>query len=148
MGLDGHDRPLTIVGIVADTRTRGPSEPAGPVLYRPVDQTVRYGAGSMVLAARVAGGIDVAAVRAAVRGAAPEMPVSQAATGSELIRPFRATQSMLLTIMAVFATVALSIGLVGVYGVGTHSVRRARREIGVRLALGATGGRMTRPEVG
>ncbi|MEM7413954.1 MAG: FtsX-like permease family protein [Gemmatimonadota bacterium] len=144
MGLDGHDRPLEIVGVVADTRTRGPAQPAGAVLYRPLDQTLRYAAGSVVLAARVSGQTGLQDVRAVVRNAAPSLPVYDERTGSALMRPFRAGQALLLTIMGVFAGTAVSIGLVGVYGVGIHAVRRARRDIGIRLALGATGGQMTK----
>lgn len=143
MGLDGHDRPLEIVGVVADTRTRGPAEAAGPVLYRPLAQTDRYGAGSLVLAARLDGSIERAGLVSAIRGAAPALPLSQIRTGPELVAPFRSTQAMLMYILGVFAATAVAIGLVGVYGVGMYTVRRARREIGVRLALGATAQRVT-----
>lgn len=144
MGLDGHDRPLEIVGVVADTRTRGPAQPAGAVLYRPMDQTIRYAAGSVALIARTTEATGLDDVRAAIRRVAPGLPLYDEQTGPALMRPFRAAQAMLLTIMGVFAVTALSIGLVGVYGVGMHAVRRARRDIGIRLALGATGGQMTR----
>jgi ABC-type antimicrobial peptide transport system permease subunit len=46
--------------------------------------------------------------------------------------------------MVMFAATAVSIGVVGMYGVGVHSVRRQHRDIGVRMALGATQGRVTR----
>jgi putative ABC transport system permease protein len=145
MGLDGHDRPLTIVGVVADTRTRGPVEPTGAVLYRPIDQTTRFDARSILLAARAPesarGGTPPLA--RIVRTAVPELPVYAEAGRLDLVRPFRATQGMLFVIMAVFGSAALGIGLVGVYAVGMHTVRRQRREIGVRLALGATGRRVT-----
>lgn len=143
IGLDGHDRPITIVGIVADTRSRGPAVPPGPVLYRPVDQTVRYGARSMFLAVRSEPGARPP-VAAALRRAAPGLPVYDEATGTELVRPFRAPQAMLAVIMVVFAMSALAIGGVGTYGVGMHVVRRRRRDIGVRMALGATRARVTR----
>lgn len=143
MGLDGHDTPLTIVGVVADTRTRGPALDPGPVLYRPIPQTERFAAGSLLIGVRMADGEDIATIRSAIRTIAPEMPAWQFSTGEELLRPFRATQAMLLTILVLFGAAALLIGTVGVYGVGMHSVRRARREIGVRLALGATETRIT-----
>jgi len=146
MGLDGHDRPLTIVGVVADTRTRGPAEAPGAVLYRPIDQTTRFSATSIFLVARgsSSAGASPPAIGRIVRAANPELPIYAEASGAELVRPFRATQAMLLVIMAAFGTTALGIGLVGVYAVGMHTVRRQRREIGVRLALGATARRVTR----
>lgn len=143
MGLDGHEHPLTIVGVVADTRSRGPAADPGPVLYRPMAQTERFGATSVLLAVRTGDSGDMATVRNALRDIAPGMPLYQLASGRELLRPFRSAQAMLLAILTVFGASALLIGLVGVYGVGMHSVRRARREIGVRLALGATEGRIT-----
>lgn len=148
MGLDGHDRPLTIVGVVRDTRSQGPAQRPGPVLYRPLDQTGRYPAGTMSLVARTSAGGSLAQIAATVRSVAPGLAVSQERTGEALIRPFRAGQTMLLTIMAVFAATAVTLALVGVYGVGMHAVQRGRRDIGVRLALGATRERMTRDVIG
>jgi predicted permease len=150
MGLDGHDRPLTIVGVVADTRTRGPSLPAGPVLYRPIDQATGFRANSIFLAVRWSDEAREAAatVRSTLRAIAPELPLYAEAAGDDLVRPFHRSRALLLTIMATFAATALAIGFVGVYGVGMHTVRRRRREIGVRLALGATSQRITREVVG
>lgn len=143
MGLDGHEFPLTIVGVVADTRTRGPAADPGAVLYRPMAQTARFRAGSVLLAVRTGDSGDMSMVRGALHDIAPGLPVYQLASGRDLLRPFRSAQAMLLTILTVFGASALFIGLGGVYGVGMHTVRRARGEIGVRLALGATEGRIT-----
>lgn len=150
MGLDGHDRPLTIVGVVQDTRTLGPAAPAGPVLYRPLDQATRFRGTSILLAVRWADEVRPAPaqVRRAIRSAAPALPVYAEANGDDLVRPFRRSRTLLLTVMAAFSICALAIGMVGVYGVGMHAVRRQRRAIGVRLALGATRMRITREVVG
>jgi predicted permease len=143
IGLDGHDRPLTIVGVVGDTKTRGPAADPAPMMYRPLAQTDRFTAGSVFLAVRSRAG-GVAPAGAVARAAAPGMPVYDEATGGELLRSFRTTQAMLFTIVGVFGLTALALGLVGVYGMGAESVRSRRREIGVRLALGATGGGILR----
>lgn len=150
MGLDGHDRPLTIVGVVSDTRTRGPAAPPAPVLYRPISQTTRFSANAVFFAVRTAPnhGPELSVVRGAVRRANPGLPVYGEAMGSDLARPFRQSQTALLYVLAIFATTALLLGLVGVYGVTSYSVRQRRREIGVRLALGANQRRVTTEIVG
>jgi predicted permease len=157
MGLDGHDRPLEIVGVVADTKTWGPAEPAGPVLYRPLDQAHRFAASDMFVAIRLASPHDASGAwgptgdgspQARIRSAVPGVPIYGETHGRDIVRSFHARQSMLLAIMAAFAFAAASIGLVGVYAVATHAVRRQRRSIGVRMALGATSGRITSEVVG
>ncbi len=150
IGLDGHDRPLTIVGVVSDTRSRGPASAPGPVLYRAVAQTDGFGAESVFLVARIldAGPTDLAAIREAVRAARPDLPVYAEALGSEMAADFHATQASLLRIVGVFALAALLLGAIGVYGVTAHATRRRRREIGVRMALGATRERILASVVG
>jgi len=149
MGLDGHDRPLRIVGVVADTHTRGPMNPPGAVLYRPIDQTTSSRAESALLALKwsTEPSDALAVVRRVVRDAAPGLPLYSLGTGDDLVRPFVRAQTLLLTVMGVFTITALAIGMIGVYGVGLHTVRRQRRAIGIRLSLGATGHRITREVV-
>lgn len=184
IGLDGHDRPLTIVGVVGDTRTRGPAAPPGPVLFRPITQTDRFSADAVLLIARTGpvgatdgGGpteraagqtrsvgqasptgwpapahraepSDLARIQETLRAARPDMPVYDAALGVDLAGAFGRSQASLLGIVGVFALATTLLGAVGVYGVAAHATRRRRREIGVRMALGADGRRVLGTIVG
>jgi putative ABC transport system permease protein len=150
MGLDGHDRPLTIVGVLANTRTAGPASEPEAVLYRPLRQTTRFGASAMLVAIRSAGPdpVPVADVRALLRERHPGLPVFREAIGTDLARPFRDRQLTLAAVLAVFAFTAVGLVMIGVYGVTAYSVRRRGREIAVRLALGADQGRVTAEVLG
>jgi hypothetical protein len=77
------------VGVVADTRTRGPARDAAGVLYRPIAQTHRYPATTAFLAVRSRGadGQLLATVRSAIRDADPSLPVYAEAVGPEVVRP-------------------------------------------------------------
>lgn len=152
IGLDGHDRPITIVGVVADTRTRGPARAPGPVLYRPMGQTHSPGfqADAVFLAVRTATGAAgmTGTVQQEIRRSAPGLPVYGVARGDELLRPFLQSSATILAVLGIFGVTALLLGAVGVYGVAAYAVRQRRRDIGVRLALGADGPTIIRDIVG
>jgi predicted permease len=152
VGLDGHDHPITIVGVVGDTRTRGPALPAGSILYRPMSQTGRRGfaADAVFVAVRAPGAPPTlpATVRDVIREAAPGLPVYAVTRGDELVAPFLQGSRGILLILGTFAATTLLLCMVGVYGVADYLVRQRRREIGIRLAVGADSARVMREVVG
>jgi predicted permease len=136
-----------IVGVIADVRPLRPDQPTPPEVYWPIRQ-YRRGAAYLVLRTSPgASGIETSVRR---RTAAVNAGVQLSAVRSidewfarELVAP-RFNVALVLS----FALVALALGAVGVYGVIAHALASRVRELGLRVALGATPGRLVASVVG
>jgi len=139
------DGPYEIVGIVGDLQHRGLLEPdsADPDVYLPLYQAPRA---AFAVLARTAPDVrpPVEDIRQAVAKLDPAVPVFQVATGRQLIGQQTSGTRFSGALLTVFALMALVLTVVGVYGLTAYTVSRQTRQIGIRMALGATPGSVLR----
>jgi predicted permease len=144
-GMEGGS--AQIVGVVADVRALGLESAPEPTVYRPIAQAPVQNL-LVVLATSVPPASVTAATRAAVREVDRELPLFDVQSMDERVASYLGARRFYATLLGLFASIALVVAAVGLFGVIAYSVSQRSHELGVRIALGATRGRVASMVVG
>jgi len=148
MRLGGAERPwTTIVGVCGDTIDDWFNRRGVPTVYVPVAQAPSLSV-SLVLKTNGDPAALATAARAAVAAVDRSQPVFEAVTMRDALRIRTTGLRFIGGMMAVFGVLALVLAAIGIYSVMAYHVAQRRHEMGIRMALGATGGDVLRLTVG
>jgi putative ABC transport system permease protein len=144
----GGGNAYRIVGVAGDVKQSSATDPTPPHVYLPLGAPLPPRPAIFMIRSSMSPAVVEQSVRSVLRRVDPDIPPYRVRTMDEVITAAIASPRLQTVLLVLFAGVALALATVGIYGVVSYNVAQRTRELGIRMAIGATSAAIVRLVVG